>query len=213
MAFSFFGLKKKPVVHNVEPQTATPVDKFSSLTFDDALAAQVAAQALAGQAKALAAQVAAQSVATQAEPLAQAPMMPSAVVVEPLAAPLKATPEPEMPVPEISAPPEAPAFEGKAAPQEAEVLNQMETVKATREDVIAAYKIFLGRLPESMKVVDQRVGVSCAALLVDFLASKEFLDQPTKAQLMLAVAKKIFEKRQLATTATSSQSQPDTPSA
>jgi hypothetical protein len=33
---------------------------------------------------------------------------------------------------------------------------------------------------------------------VDFLASKEFLDQPPKAQLMLAVAKKILEERQLA---------------
>jgi hypothetical protein len=75
---------------------------------------------------------------------------------------------------------------------------QMDTIKATREDVIAAYKIFLGRLPESMEVVDPRVGVVPAALLVDFLASKEFLDQAPKAQLVLAVAKKIIDARQAA---------------
>lgn len=33
------------------------------------------------------------------------------------------------------------------------VLSQLETLKSTREDVIAAYKIFLGRLPESMELV------------------------------------------------------------
>jgi hypothetical protein len=76
-----------------------------------------------------------------------------------------------------------------------EVLGQMDTITATREDVIAAYKIFLGRLPESMEVVDPRVGVSPSALLVDFLASKEFLDQAPKSQLVLAVAKKILDER------------------
>jgi hypothetical protein len=77
----------------------------------------------------------------------------------------------------------------------------MGTMKATREDVIAAYKIFLGRLPESMEVVDPRVGVAPAALLVDFLASKEFLDQAPKSQLVLAVAKKILDERKQATAA------------
>lgn len=76
-----------------------------------------------------------------------------------------------------------------------EVLGQMDTMKATREDVIAAYKIFLGRLPESMEVVDPRVGVTPFALLVDFLASKEFLDQGPKSQLVLAVAKKVLDAR------------------
>lgn len=72
---------------------------------------------------------------------------------------------------------------------------QLDTLKATREDVIAAYKIFLGRLPESMEVVGPRVGVTPMTLLVDFLTSKEFLDQPTKSQLVLAVAKKIVDAR------------------
>jgi hypothetical protein len=78
---------------------------------------------------------------------------------------------------------------------ELKVLGQMETIKATREDVIAAYKIFLGRLPESMEVVDPRVGVSPSAILLDFLISKEFLDQASKSQLILAVAKKILDER------------------
>jgi hypothetical protein len=78
------------------------------------------------------------------------------------------------------------------------LLGQMDTMKSTREDVIAAYKIFLGRLPESMEVVDPRVGVSPAALLVDFLISKEFPDQASKSQLVLAVAKKILDERKQA---------------
>jgi len=77
--------------------------------------------------------------------------------------------------------------------------NQMLTAKVTREDVIAAYKIFLGRLPESMAVVDARVGVAPLVLLADFLSSKEYLDQPAKAQLVLAVAKKILDDRKKAT--------------
>ena len=78
---------------------------------------------------------------------------------------------------------------------ESKVLGQMDTLKATREDVIAAYKIFLGRLPESMEVVDPRVGVAPSAILLDFLISKEFLDQSSKSQLILALAKKILDDR------------------
>ena len=78
---------------------------------------------------------------------------------------------------------------------ESKDLGQMDTLKATREDVIAAYKIFLGRLPESMEVVDPRVGVASSAILLDFLISKEFLDQASKSQLILAVAKKILDER------------------
>jgi len=80
---------------------------------------------------------------------------------------------------------------------EPKILGQMDTLKATREDVIAAYKIFLGRLPESMEVIDPRVGVAPSAILVDFLISKEFLDQASKSQLILALAKKILDDRKL----------------
>ena len=135
MAFNFFGLKKTPVVEDVEAKVPMPV------------------------------------------PVADEP--PMAVV-----------PQPEL-QPPVATPP--------AEPQP-EVPEQMGTAKATREDVIAAYKIFLGRLPESMEVVDARVGVAPVALLVDFLASKEFLDQAPKSQLVLAVAKTILDERKQAYT-------------
>ena len=108
----------------------------------------------------------------------------AASVVAPTATPTTAT----TPMPEI-------VPEPAAVDIVSEVLGQMDTMKATREDVIAAYKIFLGRLPESMEVVDPRVGVTPFALLVDFLASKEFLDQAPKSQLVLAVAKKVLDAR------------------
>jgi len=81
------------------------------------------------------------------------------------------------------------------ASKEPSVISQMSTLKVTREDVIASYKIFLGRLPESMEVVDPRVGASLFALLADFLASNEFLEDPQKSQLVLLVAKKIVDAR------------------
>ena len=96
---------------------------------------------------------------------------------------------------------------------EPKVLGQMDTLKATREDVIAAYKIFLGRLPESMEVVDPRVGVAPSAIMVDFLNSKEFLDQASKSQLILALAKKILDDRKQTSPseeATPSETEPKT---
>jgi hypothetical protein len=155
--FNFFGLKKKPVIEDVEVKVPTPAAESEPMTFDEALAVQAATKAAKTE------QEAAALAAAQ-----KAPTPPADVV---------ATPQADK-VPEVS--------------------GQMDTTKSTREDVIAAYKIFLGRLPESMEVVDPRVGVSPAALLVDFLASKEFLDQPSKSQLVLAVAKKILDERKQA---------------
>ena len=133
MVFNFFSFKRKPVLPEAAV-TASP-QQPAPMTFDEALAAQVAAK------------------------VAQVP----AEVLGDVAS---------------------------------EATGQMDTMKATREDVIAAYKIFLGRLPESMKVVEPRVGVTPFALLVDFLASKEFLDQAPKSQLVLAVAKKVLDARE-----------------
>jgi hypothetical protein len=200
MVFSFFGLKKKPVIEDVEVKQPTPAAKPAPMTFDEALAAQAAAE---GRVAISAAPVAAAEpeqpepapVAAQLEPVA-----PAAVVAEPVAAPTVAAEVPSAPV----AAPATPAAEPVAADApaaEPEEAGQMGTMKATREDVIAAYKIFLGRLPESMEVVDPRVGVAPAALLVDFLASKEFLDQAPKSQLVLAVAKKILDERKQAAAA------------
>ncbi|PUE33096.1 hypothetical protein B9Z35_06130 [Limnohabitans sp. Jir61] len=215
MVFNFFGLKKKPVIEDVEAKVPTPVAKPAPMTFDEALAAQAAAEAAA---KGQAAPEAVAPVAPAPEP-APAPVVAEpvfAVAAEPVAdaAPVAVAravvqAEPEAPAAVAVAPVVAVAAEAApalpasdAAPAaEPEVLGQMDTMKATREDVIAAYKIFLGRVPESMEVVDPRVGVASAALLVDFLASKEFLDQGPKSQLVLAVAKKILDERKQAAAA------------
>ena len=76
-------------------------------------------------------------------------------------------------------------------------------MRATAEDVIAAYKIFLGRLPESAQVVQQRMGPPVATLLIDFLASTEFLGHPERAKLILGLAKRVQEMQETATSSTS----------
>ncbi len=84
---------------------------------------------------------------------------------------------------------------------------QMASMRATAEDVIAAYKIFLGRLPESAQVVQQRMGPPVATLLIDFLASTEFLGHPERAKLILGLAKRVQEMQETsASTTTSSAS-------
>jgi hypothetical protein len=207
MVFSFFGLKKKPVIEDVVAKVPTPVAKPAPITFDEALAAQAAAEAAA---KGQAAPEAVAPVATPPEPVpvvagpvAAVAAAPASVPFEPeVPAPVAVTPVVAEPVVAVAADaaPAAPAADAAPA-SEPEVLGQMDTMKATREDVIAAYKIFLGRVPESMEVVDPRVGQPVAAVLVDFLASKEFLDQAPKSQLVLAVAKKILDERKKAAAA------------
>jgi hypothetical protein len=187
MVFNFFGLKKKPVIEDVEAKVPTPAPKPAPMTFDEALAAQAAAEAAAKG----------QATPEAVAPVAPAPE-PAPVVAEPVAA---VAAEPVADVAPVAVAPASVAVEPEAPAAEPEVLGQMDTMKATREDVIAAYKIFLGRVPESMEVVDPRVGVAPAALLVDFLASKEFLDQAPKSQLVLAVAKKILDERKQAAAA------------
>ena len=80
---------------------------------------------------------------------------------------------------------------------------QMASMQASAEDVIAAYKIFLGRLPESAKVVQQRTGLPVATLLIDFLASAEFLGHPMRTKLLLGLAKRVIE------TQATGEAQPD----
>jgi len=64
---------------------------------------------------------------------------------------------------------------------------------SSREDVIAAYKIFLGRLPESIQVISPWVGVPTEKLLIDFMVSNEFLSNPDRVRFVVNLAKKIIE--------------------
>ena len=201
MGFNFFGLKKKPVIEDVVPKVPTEAAQPVSMSFDEALALQAAAEAdKAAQDKAqadeaasklaeekAAAQKAAELVAAQKAALTNLKEETSSL--EMLV---------QFDASQKEASPPAVAVATQQANDSPKDLGQMGSMTATREDVIAAYKIFLGRLPESMEVVDPRVGVTPAALLVDFLASKEFLDQTPKSQLVLAVAKKILDERRQA---------------
>lgn len=65
----------------------------------------------------------------------------------------------------------------------------------TEQDVLAAYKLFLNRLPENSEVVKQRVGRSAESLLVEFLSSSEFLARPDVENAVLGLAAKIMKKR------------------
>ena len=52
--------------------------------------------------------------------------------------------------------------------------------KTTREDVIAAYKIFLGRFPENENVIMDRLGLETIQILISFLESEEFISRVDK---------------------------------
>ncbi len=67
---------------------------------------------------------------------------------------------------------------------------QLKVMNVTPEDVIAAYKIFLGRQPESMSVVQPRVGMTTDMVLIDFLTSTEFLSRKGVGNLIKIVYKK-----------------------
>lgn len=56
-------------------------------------------------------------------------------------------------------------------------VGQLSVMSMTSEDIIAAYKVFLKRHPESPSVVQPRVGMTSDMVLVDFLTSAEFLNR------------------------------------
>ena len=203
MVFGFFRSKKDATpedpVAKAPPATRGPA---KAVSFEEAFALQVAQQqAPAG----FAVQPGAQLLVPKLAPADVVAQQPLAVVVsEPFApepaavmAPQPAVPEPvALVVPAALAPEAVETAATPVVPQTPQApVGQMDTIKATREDVIAAYKIFLGRLPESMAVVDPRVGVTPAALLLDFLSSSEFLGHPPREQLVLDLARQILLAR------------------
>ncbi len=66
-----------------------------------------------------------------------------------------------------------------------------------RDDVIAAYRLFLRRDPESDAVIAPRLGMSRENLLSTFLMSPEFLQRPEHIKLLLEVAKSIDERQKI----------------
>lgn len=68
------------------------------------------------------------------------------------------------------------------------------TTAVTREDVIAAYKIFLNRFPESDTVIDTRVGLEPGRMVQSFLLSEEFLSRQQFWPVMVEAAKRILAR-------------------
>lgn len=64
---------------------------------------------------------------------------------------------------------------------------------ATAEDITAAYKMFLGRLPESREVIQTRVGLDMARVLRSFMLSGEFLQRQSNWPVVIEAAKMVLE--------------------
>jgi hypothetical protein len=63
--------------------------------------------------------------------------------------------------------------------------------KATREDIIAVYKLFLGRFPENEDVITPRIGLDMPVLLKSFLLSDEFIQREEHWPLLQQAGEKI----------------------
>ena len=66
---------------------------------------------------------------------------------------------------------------------------------ATKEDIIAAYKIFLNRHPESSFVLQNRIGKSIEENLIEFALSEEFLNRADAAEIIQKAAKIVAENQ------------------
>ena len=77
-----------------------------------------------------------------------------------------------------------------------------------REDVIAAYKIFLNRLPESFEVIRSRVNSSAEANLIDFALADEFIRRSDLPAIIFPIAKKILETQEQGNPSSEVSSQP-----
>ena len=127
---------------------------------------------------------------------------PAAPLATPLATPLL--------TPSDNAPPALSETTAEKALSAAETPKQMESMLMSQEDIIAAYKIFLKRHPETMEVIKPRVGLTGDRVLVDFLSSSEFTSRPEVVNLIFALAKKLLDEQKAKATqeATASPSTP-----
>jgi hypothetical protein len=114
--------------------------------------------------------------------------------------------------PSDNAPPALSETTGEKVLSAAETPKQMESMLMSQEDIIAAYKIFLKRHPETMEVIKPRVGLTGDRVLVDFLSSSEFTSRPEVVNLIFALAKKLLDE-QKAKTAQEASASPSTPTA
>ena len=115
------------------------------------------------------------------------PQETSSAVAAPLVTPLL--------TPSDNAPPVLSETTAEKVLSAAETPKQMESMLMSQEDIIAAYKIFLKRHPETLEVIKPRVGLTGDRVLVDFLSSSEFTSRPEVVKLIFALAKKLLEEQ------------------
>jgi len=66
------------------------------------------------------------------------------------------------------------------------------------DEVVAAYRMFLRRDPESDAVIEPRLGIARERLLSTFMVSPEFLQRPENVKLLLEVAKSLEQRQTMA---------------
>lgn len=212
MAFNFFGFKGSSEKENdpkkTEPLSSKAAEPTKPLSFDEALARQIQAKA---ESAALSpptpvettptpkdeivferAQVTEEKVASvEVEP---APASVPAAVAVPATTPTLVKEPPSNVPANVPQPAAAEGVPQALSQEQQQTPVQVPLVAATREDVIAAYKIFLDRLPESEEVITPRIGIARERILSSFMTSKYFLSRPKNIQLLLLTAIQIEQK-------------------
>ena len=135
-------------------------------------------------------------------PNTSTPQETSSAAAAPLVTPLL--------TPSDNAPPALSETTAEKVLSAAETPKQMESMLMSQEDIIAAYKIFLKRHPETLEVIKPRVGLTGDRVLVDFLSSSEFTSRPEVVKLIFALAKKLLEEQKAKATQEATTS-PNTP--
>ena len=135
------------------------------------------------------------SAAQHVLPDGPAPHVAASAKAAPLVTPL-VTPSA---TPSDNAPPALSETTAEKVLSAAETPKQMESMLMSQEDIIAAYKIFLKRHPETMEVIKPRVGLTGDRVLMDFLSSSEFTSRPEVVNLIFALAKKLLDEQKAKT--------------
>lgn len=78
-----------------------------------------------------------------------------------------------------------------ASPQISPLDPKSDLIKMNAQDITAAYKIFLNRLPENELVVDSRIDKSPEEILISFMNAPGFLNKASFRNLILTLAKEI----------------------
>lgn len=174
-----FELLDLPPLRNTEPETNIEVETFTSPHADST----------------------AISIPNVVEP--EDEVIPTPVKVAPQVS-LAPITEAVEPVPPLEAKPESQSETQPATQPAAQSATQpadpiaIQPLLMAKEDVIAAYKIFLDRLPESNAVMNQRIGGTAEANLIQFMLADEFLKRPEVKPLILGLAKQIVERQKAA---------------